>query len=307
MAVYHCISRTVNGDFLLDLGAREFLRKDFWRVADYCGVVILTHAILSNHFHILVRVLQKGPVSDAELLRRYAVLYPKLSRYNAARLEVIKKQLAINGPEAVRWREGQLAQMGDISSFMKLVKQRFTTWFNETHNRFGTLWAERFKSILVEPGETLRKVASYIDLNCVRAGLAQDPKDYRFCGYAEAVAGNPEAQHGLISILGGSWDQTQEGYRQILFGSGVDCIPKEDLERVLREGGQLPITVLLRCRIRYFTDGGVIGSRAFVTEQLARYCKLTGRRAKRGPRELLPVTDWGDMTVMRGLRQSVFE
>ena len=70
-AVYHCMSRSVNGEWLFDDRAKEILRRQFWQVADYCGVEILTYTILSNHFHLLVRVPQKTPVSDAELVRRY--------------------------------------------------------------------------------------------------------------------------------------------------------------------------------------------------------------------------------------------
>ena len=90
--VYHCMSRSVNGERLFDDQAKEILRRQFWQVAEYCGVDILTYAVLSNHFHVLVKVPQKAPVSDAELLRRYEVLYPHPTRYQTARLEVIKKR-----------------------------------------------------------------------------------------------------------------------------------------------------------------------------------------------------------------------
>ncbi len=50
-AVYHCMTRTVNGERVIDDTAKEVLRKQLWLVADFCGVQILTHAILSNHFH----------------------------------------------------------------------------------------------------------------------------------------------------------------------------------------------------------------------------------------------------------------
>jgi hypothetical protein len=40
--------------------------------------------------------------------------------------------------------------MWDVSAFMKLLKQRFTQWFNRRRGRKGTLWEERFKSVLVE-------------------------------------------------------------------------------------------------------------------------------------------------------------
>jgi len=43
-------------------------------------------------------------------------------------------------------------------------------------------------------------VSAYIDLNAVRAGLVEDPKDYRHCGYAAAVAGDAKARSGLLSL-----------------------------------------------------------------------------------------------------------
>src|SRR5882762_8552166 len=143
--VYHAITRTVNGERLFDDVAKEALRKLIWRIADFCGAEIHTYAILSNHFHVLVRIPQKTEIPDAELLRRYHVLYPKPTKYQTVRLEVIRSQLASNGPEAVAWRRRQQALMGNISQFMKLLKQRFSIWFNKNHHRFGTLWAERFK------------------------------------------------------------------------------------------------------------------------------------------------------------------
>jgi REP element-mobilizing transposase RayT len=310
-AAYHCMTRTVNGERLFDDVGKEVLRKQLWQVADYCGVQILTHAILSNHFHVLVRVPQKVGISDEELLRRHAVLYPKPTRYQTARLNVIRQQLATDGPEAATWRKRQQALMGDVSQFMKLVKQRFSIWFNKSHHRYGTLWAERFKSVLVEPaGHVLQTMAAYIDLNCVRAGLAGDPKDYRFCGYAEAVAGHTAAQLGLLTVTGaGNWAEAQTGYRQMLFGTGAEarehgrCIQPEELQKVLEAGGQLPIATVLRCRLRYFTDGAVLGSKAFVALQLAAYRQRTGRRQDASPHPLPVLTDWGELNTLRGLRR----
>jgi REP element-mobilizing transposase RayT len=94
----------VNGEWLFDEPAREVLRRQLWLVAEYCGLEILTYAILSNHFHVLVRVPRRVSVPDQELLRRYRLLYPKPTRHQAARLEVIQQQLLTDGPEAQRWR-----------------------------------------------------------------------------------------------------------------------------------------------------------------------------------------------------------
>lgn len=313
-AVYHCMTRTVNGERLLDDVAKEILRKQLWQVADYCGLQIVTYAILSNHFHVLIRVPQRVPLADGEMLRRYGVLYPKPTKFQTVRLEVIKRQLAANGDEAIAWRRQQSALMGDVSSFMKLLKQRFSVWFNRTHQRYGTLWSERFKSVLVEPrGNATRTMAAYIDLNAVRAGLVLDPKDYRFCGYAEAVAGSEPAQRGLGSLdESAGWSTVHPEYRQMLFGEGAAprskslAITQQEFEKIVQQQGRLPLPTILRQRIRHFSDGAVLGSRAFVAERLRAYRLRTNRRVRTEPRSLPNVADWGDLATLRGLRRQAW-
>lgn len=307
------MSRTVNGERLFKPVDREVLRKQLWLVADYCGLQVLTYAILSNHFHVLVRVPQKQVPNDAELLRRYERMYPQPTKYQTERLEVIKQQLETGGPEAELWRQRQLRLMGDVSAYMQLVKQRFCIWFNHSHHRYGTLWSERFKSVLVESGRVLQVLSAYIDLNCVRAGLAIDPKDYRFCGYAEAVAGEKAAQSGLGAVLESPhWTETQAIYRQILFAVGAEAkdqgasLSAEALAQVVKAEGRLPLATVLRCRIRYFSDGAVLGSQAFVEKQLAVYRAHTGLRLQLAPHPLPTITDWGDIASLRGLRKAVF-
>jgi hypothetical protein len=201
--------------------------------------------------------------------------------------------------------------MNDVSAFMKLLKQRFTIWFNKNHNRFGTLWAERFKSVLVQPdGRAVRVVAAYIDLNPVRAGLVDDPKDYRFCGYSEAVAGRKIAQAGLVHVIGEddarTWQAAQEYYRLMIIGSGAKsragkaAVSENLFEETMGAGGKLPMPTVLRCQIRYFTDGGVLGGRAFVTKHLTHYRRKTGLRCRKGPHALPPVCDWGGANANGG-------
>ena len=308
-AVYHCVTRTVNGEMLFDDPAKEVLRKQIWQVADYCGVEIITYTILTNHFHVQVRVPQREPVPDRELLRRFQVLYPHPTRHQTARLEVIRAQLSGNGPEAAVWRKRQMALMNDVSQFMKLLKQRFSIWFNKAHHRFGTLWAERFKSVLVESQDRLLQIfAAYIDLNSVRAGLADDPQDYRFCGYAEAVAGNTLAQRGIQGITGGDWAEAHGLYREMIFGTGAGAreaarvISPEDLRKVIETGGSLPLASVLRCRLRYLTDGAILGSRAFVALQMVNHGIVTRGQPK--PFPLPACADWGDLVTKHRLKRN---
>ncbi|MDR3227911.1 MAG: transposase, partial [Puniceicoccales bacterium] len=55
-AVYHCISRTTGSEFLFGDSEKEVLQRHLHQVADFCGVQVLTYALMSNHFHVLVRV-----------------------------------------------------------------------------------------------------------------------------------------------------------------------------------------------------------------------------------------------------------
>ncbi|HYC69776.1 MAG TPA: transposase [Opitutaceae bacterium] len=298
----------MNGEFLFGEVEKEKLCRIAQQLADGLGVDLDTFQAMSNHFHTCLRVPKKVPISDAELIRRWHVLYPKPSRFERMQLERIEQQLSLDGPLATAWRERMLAMMGDVSQYMKMLKQRYTTWFNRTHDRYGTLWCERFGSTLVElDGPAYRALAVYIDLNCVRAAIVTDPKDYRFGGYGQAVAGNEAARRGLMRVMGGtSWDEVQREYRVLLFTVGSQSqekgasIPESDLQRVLRQGGRLPLGAVLRCRVRYFSRGAVLGSNAFVDGQLLRL------RARLGPRTRVhPLPDlagWTGLAVLRSGR-----
>jgi len=155
--------------------------------------------------------------------------------------------------------------------------------------------------------------------------MASDPKNYRFCGYAEALNGNKTAQTGIMQIVTGQptvgiaggaagvkWSTVQEAYRMRLFGDGVKLragkasITPAQFAKVMEAKGTLPMTDVLRCRVRYFTDGAALGSKAFVAEQLARYRRKTGQRKRIPARELPPITEWGDLVAMRGVRKNAF-
>ena len=60
-------------------------------------------------------------------------------------------------------RESFFTRMWDVSAFMKLLEQRFTQWFNRQQGRKGTLWEERFKSVLLNgAGDTLATILLHI-------------------------------------------------------------------------------------------------------------------------------------------------
>ena len=322
-AVYHCVTRTVNKEQIIDRVAKEVLRKQLWQIADFSGVEVITYCIMSNHFHVLLRVPDKetAKVSDGELMRRYRVLYPRPTQYQQADRKVLEKKLLENEEEAEELRRKLLERMHDVSQFMKTLKQRFSVWYNRTHDRVGTLWSERFKSTLVEGHEAaLRITSAYIDLNPVRAKLVDDPKEYRWSGYGEAMGGSAIARQGICEGVRCAeesgetdWVRAVREYRKLLYCKGVEpslrgsggTIPEEDWKKVMREGGKIPEAAALRCRVRYFTDGAVLGSEAYVARIFEEFRSHFGPRRKSGPRQMRG-SDWEGLMVMRDLRREVF-
>lgn len=298
LAYYHCVSRVVNRDFVLGRAEREMFTGFMRMYEKLCQVRVVTFCVLSNHFHLLVEVPRKPEVmpGEDEVL---GIISRALGRTTAHLVRTQIKQLRDTGAleAAQRVLDSWTARMWDISCFMKALKQRFTQWFNKQHQRKGTLWEERYKSTLVEGGgDALAMTAAYIDLNPVRAGLVKDPKDYRWCGYGEAVAGVLMARRGVELV---SRAQLQGGrpaaglmqhYRGLLFTWGqagrAGQISRHQAERVLSEGGQLPVAQLLRCRVRYFTDGAVLGRRGFVDAVFGAERRRFGPNREDGARKL---------------------
>ncbi len=306
-AVYHCISRIVGAQRLLGPTEKERLRQMLWQQAAFSGIQVITYCLMSNHFHLLLRVPADLPLSDAQLLERARAYYGPKSLY----VHTLQHALSPEGSLPQDLRTALRERMADVSVFMKELKQRFSKWFNRTRNRFGTLWAERFKSLLVEdqPG-ALQAVAAYIDLNPVRAGLVQDPKDYRWCGYAEAVAGRPEARRGLASFQkGAEWAHVSRAYREVLLVSsgasgsaGKVAIDPQVLRRELKRQATLGLGQILRLRVRYFTDGVVLGSQTYVESIFAEYRDRFGPRRRTGARPLRGLSALSDLATLRDLQ-----
>lgn len=290
-ALYHCTTRAVHGRWLFGDLAKETIRKLARVIAEACGVQLLTYAIMDNHLHLLVRVPRNRPIADEELLRRYCLRRPNPTQYDTAAFHVIRQNLAKNNDAGRAWRKAQLSLMGNISAYMKILKQKITTWYNRVHHTFGTLWASRFESVLIESDADLAEIVSvYIDLNPVRANLVNDPKDYRFCGYAEAVAGHPAAQQGIMHIVGETdWVRAQARYRLRLFATasapraGKHSISEAQVRWVAAKDGHLDLSTVLRCRSRYLTGSFVLGSQIFVATQLAHYRSRFGLKRKTRP------------------------
>ncbi len=266
--------------------------------------------------------LPTGGLSDGELLQRLRCIYGEAYVAEVAKRLGGHRQSG-NEAAARELHEGFTYRMHDLSEFMKGFMQRYTQWHNRSHKRSGGLWEDVFKSVLVEDGVASRTIAAYIDLNPVRAGIVPDPAGYRWSSYGEAMGGGPrgkgkKARAGLVRAImahkGYAADarhwagNVSRQYRMILLAEGEERLQEVGgvggrLEaRVVRKGVKKDVVEaelarlersrdvamgkMLRCRVRYFTDGAVLGSRGFV-DGVFRACRERfSEQRKSGARKL---------------------
>jgi hypothetical protein len=188
-------------------------------------------------------------------------------------------------------------QMADISEYVRAIKQTFSRWYNKMNNRTGYFWGDRFKSVLIEKGESLINCLAYIDLNPVRAGIVKRPEDYRWSGIGYRIFMNNKGD--FLSFDGiFSESETKEVakeeiikcYRYFVYKCGnikrlsladieegkdpanvKSAIDDETYNRELMRDFKLPSSEIMLGRIRYFSDGMVIGSRQFLKEAYAKF------------------------------------
>ena len=318
-ALYHCVSRIVWRELVLGAPEKEHFVRLLRKWEAFCQVRVLTFCVMTNHFHILVEVPERSgkDPTDEGLLEHLRLIYGRAQVAEIRRELEHWRGMGLDG-KAEELRQRFLGRMWDLSWFMRQLKQAYTKWFNKRHRKKGHLWEERFKSMLVEEGKAARVVAGYIDLNPVRAGLAKDPADYRWSGWGEAAAGIGRAREGIGQVmlereLGmasperalrevAEWRRVRDAYAELMAGDAGEGSEAGARPARGRRPGRPPLGEgqLLRRKVRYFTDGMVIGTKGFVEGvfRLTRAWFPEGRRD--GARPIAGAAT--ELTTMRSLR-----
>jgi putative transposase len=334
-AIYHCVSRVVDRRYVFGDDEREHFRMFMRMQENFSGCRVLSYCFMSNHFHILLEVppTEALKLDDASLLKRLGTVYSEAFVATVAK-ELAEARAEQNEEHVAEIYARFTYRMHNLSEFMKTLLQRFTCWFNRTHERTGTLWEQRYKSVIVESGDAARTIAAYIDLNPVRAKMVSDPADYRWSSYGEAIGGRvkdcrltrlkgngKKARMGLISACRTQnskqktlnsneeeyseekWKETSRIYRRVMglalgrkkgnakLGEVTAGANMNDEEMIASKdnGTVLPdlgIAKMLHARVRYFTDGAVIGSKSFVNEAFLSARERFSEKRKDGARRL---------------------
>lgn len=261
--IFHVMSRVVGKEMVFDDDEKALFYRIMRQMEGFTGCEVLTFCLMDNHFHLLLKVpSRKSEISDDEVLRRIGWMYPS-AKVKAIAGEVLSLRQSGDHEKIKTILDPYRKRMYDLSEYVKGLKQRFTMAYNRQHERKGTLWEERFKSVLIDPKHiSLLTVAGYIDRNPVRAGICERAEDYEWSGIGRASKGEKESQYG-ISVLMKVYRPRASSAERIaeylgvvnLAENQVQDSPLDSLQTVFR---------LIKTKCKQISNGIVLGGKEFL-------------------------------------------
>ena len=277
--VYHVISRTALAGFPFDDIEKDFFVDLVKKLSKVYFAEILGFCFMGNHFHLLARMFPKRHFSNEEVKER-------LSRYYGESRKILPGQIPT-------FRE----KFSSLSEFIKEIKQTFSRFYNKRHGRRGFLWGERFKSVIVEKGDSLINCLAYIDLNPVRAGIVERPEQYRWNSIGYHV--QRKNKDKFLSLDFGLRDQQRttekqrlRKYREFVYESGAlergkgAKINQKIVETERERGYEIGQVERFKYRSRYFTDSGIIGTKEYVRKNFQRFKDIFQSKNEKVPKPI---------------------
>lgn len=190
IAIVHVVNRVVRRCFLLGDDAATGKNYDHRKVwieelimlqARFFAVDVLAFSILSNHFHQILRSRPDVVATwdDTEVARRWLMICPHRKGPDGLALEPNEAEL-----NSIRTDPGKLkmirSRLSDISWWMRLMCQKIAQRANAEEEIPGKFWESRFKAVKILDEQGLLACAAYVDLNPIRAALAEllEKSDY---------------------------------------------------------------------------------------------------------------------------------
>jgi len=281
-AVYHVISRTALPEFPMGDVEKDFLLGLIKRMSTFYFTEVLGFCLMDNHFHLLVKMLPESDFSDADVKKRCEGHYGEEYIFPADNMAYFRTKLA------------------SLSKFIRDIKVNFSRYYNKRHKRRGYFWGDRFKSVIVDKGETLVNCLAYIDLNPLRAGITKRPEEYRWSSIGYHMQTNNKdsflsTDFGFKAFNVKSEKERVRRYRRYRYHAGsmnrheqnkIKVIDPRILKKEKRKDFKITQTSRLRYRTRYFTDSGIIGSKKFVDKHYQQFKHLFQSKHEKIPKPI---------------------
>ena len=195
--IVHCSHRCVRQAFLCGDDPysgrsyghrREWIRTRMEFLASIYGMDCLTYSLLSNHMHVVLRSRPDvvATWSDREVARRWLVLHPLRKKKDGS--PAVPSQDEIKSLVKQRKRLKVLRKrLSDISWYMKELAENIARCSNREDEVTGHFWEGRFKSKLILDEAGLLACAAYVDLNPIRAAMAETPETSDYTGAKDRI------------------------------------------------------------------------------------------------------------------------
>ena len=195
--VFHIIKRCVRRAFLCGTDVvsgkcydhrKQWLREQMELLSSIFAVDCLTYTVLSNHCHLVLRSRPDLVASwtDHQVATRWWRLCPQRKDNSNAAAEPTSEELNMITSDARRMKELR-SRLSDISWWVKMLSQTIAQRANQEDSCSGHFWEGRFKSQALLDQAAILACAAYVDLNPIRAALAQSPETSEFTGVKDRI------------------------------------------------------------------------------------------------------------------------
>jgi hypothetical protein len=187
VGIYHCWNRVVRRRRLFgrddftgkDYGYRkEWVRDRLRELAGSMAIEVLDYAILDNHAHVVLRNRPDivATWSDEEVARRWWFVCPLRRNEDGSIPDPKPCEIGLLLPQVAEYRR----RLSDISWMMRLACQPIAVRANREDGVDGRFFAKRFDCKRLQSEVDILNCSLYVDLNWIRAGMAETPEQSRF-------------------------------------------------------------------------------------------------------------------------------
>jgi hypothetical protein len=236
VAILHVTNRTVRRCFLLGtdpVSGKNYDHRKVWieqqleRLAGGFGIDLLGYAILSNHYHCILRSRPDVVATwdDTEVARRWLRLCPPRKAADGTPEEPTACELNSirHDPDRVRQIRSRLS---DVSWWMRLLCQNIALRANHEDGETGKFWQARFRAVRLLDEAALLACAAYVDLNPIRAALAETLEQSDFTSVQRRIQTLQPTPPGVPEA--GSEAEGTRGGRRPRVASGPTRAPAAD-------------------------------------------------------------------------------
>lgn len=298
ISIIHAVQRCVRRVFLAGVDPvsgkdysfrREWIRRRMEALASVFGLDILSYAVLSNHLHLILRNRPDvvASWSDQEVAIRWLKVFPgrRMEEHLAEPTEHEVKTLAGDAERITEIRQ----RLSDISWFMRSLAEPIARMANRQDECTGRFWEGRFKAQRIVDEAGLLACAMYVDLNPVRAAIAESPETSLHTSAFDRMEGSrgKEMASAAFDLVPVPTEESAQEIRE----TPVDQLRQKQKQqkrnptgrRVRRDGWLSPLTLepeVLSSDVQRHQDGFRASDKGFLHLSLREYLRLLRWTAK---------------------------